>query len=424
MITFGEIKERIAFISRHNFLFFRMMKEIERAEKLTPADLEALTRKKVMNYIRAAAHSSPFYAKLYRSIKLDGPFEEVYPQLPTIDKEVVRKNEKEILTMSPHLLVRAHTSGTSGSPLIVYRSPRAILKENAYLLYFKIKHGMRLNDRMISLRGKLDNSRLSYFNKAENTLYLSSYLLSPENAPKYAQLLSDFKPRVVHAYPSSALTLANILDEAGYRFEIPLIFTSSESLYPYQRERVERFFNAKIFDWYGNTERTTVLAQCEFGNYHEMPLYGVNEFSINSVTSTSIINRAFPLIRYTMTDGFTVTSEGCACGKSPVINSIDGRIDDSVILPGGKIVARLDLVFKNVPHVRFAQIIQDDETEIRINIVPTSEYNSETQNLILNNFHHRVNDPVNVSFHMIEEKDIIKSRSGKFKLVVSKVPQP
>lgn len=419
----GQIKEKIEFYSRHNFIFYRMMRRIEAAEKMDADELVKLTKAEAMKHIRYAASHSRFYRNLYRSIDLNGPFDEVYPALPVINKTQVRENEKDILTMSPHFLVKAYTSGTSGSPLTVYRSPLAILKENAYLLYFKIKHGMQLTDRMVSLRGKLDNTQLSYFNKAENTLYMSSFLLSASNIKRYADLLAEFRPRVIHAFPSSVFTLVNLLEEAGYKLEVPLIYTSSETLYPYQRDRIAKFFNAQIFDWYGNTERTTTLAQCEYGNYHEMPLYGVNEFQQHGVVSTSLINKSFPLIKYMMSDGFTVSEKGCACGKSPVISSIEGRVDDSVLLPDGSIVTRLGYVFQNVPHIKYAQIVQDTRTHINVNLVAAPEYNEETEQLILEKLRQRLNESVRITFHQVEEKDIIKTPSGKFKLVVSKLPR-
>ena len=235
--TVKNIKEKIAFYSRHNFLLYREIRRIKEADNLPPEQLRAIHEKQAMNMIRYAASASPFYKELYKGIDLTASFEKVYPQLPVIYKEDVKKNEKRLLTTPVQLLKKGHTSGTSGSPLTVYRSSSLILKENAYLWQYKMYYGLNPGDPIISMRGVLDNKTLSHFNKSENTLYLSSYLLSKANIGKYIKLLQEFKPKGILAFPSSVFTLVNLLEEAGVSITLPLIYTSSETLYPFQREK-------------------------------------------------------------------------------------------------------------------------------------------------------------------------------------------
>ena len=222
----NQLKDSIAYFTRHNFLLNRQMSKITALEHLDPSELRKLEEKEAMKIIRFAAENSAYYKKLYAKINLKGSFNDVYPNLPVITKADIRDNESSIITDPVHMLKKAHTSGTSGSPLNMYRSAGAILKENAYVWQYRLSQGLNLGDPFVSMRGVLDNKTMHYYNKAENTLYLSSYLLNKTNIKKYAKLLTDFKAKAIFAFPSSLFTLSNLLEEVDLHVKVPLLFTS------------------------------------------------------------------------------------------------------------------------------------------------------------------------------------------------------
>ncbi len=418
------LKDKIAYFSRHNFLLMNRIREIETASRLRTADLRNLQQQRAMQLIHHAVGKTDFYRERYMGIDLQQPFGELYPALPILQKSDLREHGKRMLAMPSVMVKKAHTSGTSGSPLEIYRSPGAILRESAYVWFFRMQHGVQMGDRLVSMRGVLDNKTLHYFNQAENTLYLSSYLLSKKNIHQYAEQLNAFRPRAIFAFPSSLFTLVNLLNEAGLGAEVPLIFTSSETLYPFQRERIEKGLNGNIFDWYGNAERSIALGQCEKGAYHELPLYGINDFQANGVVTTSLINRAFPLIKYYVDDSFTLMNDDCTCGRGRGIRSVEGRMDDVVRLPDGSQVGRLGVAFQGIPNLRYAQIVQEDVGAIRVNIVTSPRFNVDDQQLLLHKLRRRLNNSLAITFNKIGEEEIIKSPSGKYKLIVSKITTP
>jgi len=417
----NQIKDSIAYYTRHNFLLYRQMAKITALESMDPSELRKLEEKETMKVIRFAAENSAFYKKLYAKISLKSSFSDVYPKLPVITKADIRANESTIITDPVHMLKKAHTSGTSGSPLNLYRSSGAILKENAYVWQYRMSQGLNLGDPFVSMRGVLDNKTLHYYNKAENTLYLSSYLLSKANIKKYADLLIEFKPKAIFAFPSSLFTLSNLLEEAGLKVEVPLLFTSSETLYPFQREKIEKSLNARIFDRYSTAERTILLHECKHGNYHSAPKYGISDFLERGVITTAFINKAFPLIKYQIDDSFRFMDKPCECGRGVGISSIEGRVDDVVLLQDGTRIGRLGVAFQGIPNLRYAQIIQENKNGIRVNVVTASEFKKSEQDLLEKKLRQRLNDTLVISFHKVEAHDIIKTNSGKFKLVISKV---
>jgi phenylacetate-CoA ligase len=104
----------------------------------------------------------------------------------------------------------------------------------------------------------------------------------------------------------------------------------------WQREKIEPFLNTRIFDWYGNAERSILLAQNAKMEYYPMPVYSVNEFRETEVITTNLINKSFPIIRYEVDDRITVASTDFLQNQiSPKIINIAGRASENVILKDG-----------------------------------------------------------------------------------------
>jgi phenylacetate-CoA ligase len=118
-------------------------------------------------------------------------------------------------------------------------------------------------------------------------------MLSASTIKKYVELIEQFKPKAISTLPSTLYTMVNLMDQANLQLHIPKVFTASSTLYPFQREKMERILNTKVIDWYGNAERTITLGQCAHGNYHEFPMYSLNEFKKSGVITTALTNRSF-----------------------------------------------------------------------------------------------------------------------------------
>ena len=184
-----------------------------------------------------------------------------------------------------------------------------------------------------------------------------------------------------------------------------------------------------MFDWYGLFERVIFIGTCEFGSYHIFPDYGVTEFrpvyetdgkTYYELVGTGFINSVMPLIRYSTGDVVTLKEGPCECGRAfPRIGSIVGRLDDMVITPEGRVVGRLDHIFKDLEHIRLAQIIQEHVDEITILVVPEPGYSPFDEKKVIGSAIERLGKKMNIKIRLVS--DIPRLPNAKFKAVVSKI---
>jgi len=414
------MRKKLSFLKRHilkhNYLFYRKLNEI-RIQKGFPKEvLSELQSQRFSSIVRHAYKHSKFYRRFYdeQGVNINQiQTTEDSKKLPVIEKQMVRNFNKEFLTTSSYFCVEARTSGTSGSPLVVYRDWKSIIEEEAYLWCQRKLFGHQYGERAVSLRGNLDRTKFKEYDPFSKVLYLSSYLLSERSASKYYEEIQQFSPQAIYAYPSSLETLANFLLDQGKSLQVPVVFTSSETLYDFQRTKIERAFNTRIADWYGNAERTIALEENLEGNYNELPLYSFNEYHDEYTLTTGLINYSFPLIRYKVDDIIISDEE---IGK---VSRIFGRADDVITLPDGTRIGRLGMVFKNIDGLKLAQVVQDNVNELDINIVPSQNFTAEETDFLLKNMRDRVGNDIKLNIHIVEEDSIIKSSRGKYKLIVN-----
>ena len=407
---------------RYNYYFTRQLKAIHEQRLWKPKVLRQRQESAFLALVRRAYQESPFYQHLYDLHKIDvskiRKIEDI-EQLPVITKGDVRDHIDTIFIGSRLNRSTSHTSGTTGSPMTLYRDYQSIVKEAAYLWSHRMSFGYEVGMKTVTLRGNLGKTQMESFDPHSNTLYLSSYNLSQNNAEWYYERIRDFAPHAILAYPSSLETLANYFQGMGKSVHVPLSFTSSESVYAHQREKVEEMFNTKIVDWYGNAERTIALEQNTLGLYDELPLYSVNEFREDHAITTGLINNSFPLIRYRVDDVFVAVET--EAGGPTVVESIQGRKNDRLWLPDGTRVGLLCNAMKGIEHLLFAQIVQKNIQSFTLNLVVDKHFSTEDEQQVRKNITKRIGKDACFDIAYISEDQIIRSKSGKFKLIVSKL---
>lgn len=427
------IKETIKYLLRSYPIIYPYIKEIEKMYTMTPEELNQRNEQVFLKIFRKAYDKSPFYHKLYTEANINkediNGLDDI-KKLPIITKDMIRKYPEKLLTTQKTInLIKAHTSGTTGTPLTVYESWNSIWREQAYFYCYRKRCGFTYGQKIVSLRGNLDRNEISLYIHISKTLYLSSFNMNDKTIVKYFQKIKKHKPIAIEGFPSSLYSLCLLLNDKGYKCQIPICFTSSETMYDYQRKYIEKTLHTQIYDHYGSTERSIRLSESfNHSGYFEDPGYSVNEYTNNGIITTSLINDVFPLIRYQMNDLIELNNiiNNNDRPIPPIVKKIYGRSINYIIGQDGTHYSdsALTFIFKSVPNVRMAQFVQYEKGIVNINIVPERDFNESNKQIILNMMDQKVGlSNIKVTINIISINEIIYTSRNKLSLVINKINQ-
>jgi phenylacetate-CoA ligase len=408
---------------RYGRQFHRFLTELEANERKSLDQLLAEQQKAVQQLLQYAVRYVPYY----RELKLPP---DRLSDWPILDKQTVAAAPEKLLSdeFARHRLMALQTSGTTGTPLTVRFTTACQELEMAFRWRHRSWGGVPFLSRSAYLSGHpvvpAEQTEPPFWrvDTVERRLLCSSYHFSRQNMPEYAEALARFAPDFLHGYPSSLYVLArHVLEHNLHSLRPRAVFTASETLLEFQREAIERAFAAPVFNWYGTTEMTCNIVECAFGSLHCRTDYGALELLDGGVmVATGLLNPAMPLIRYRAGDVAMARAGTCECGCAfPLIERIEGRIEDYIRTPDGRLVGRLDHIFKGVAHVREAQLVQHHVEELVLRIVRVDEFNADDERIILANARERLGRALQLRCEYVDE--IERFAGGKFRFVVSEI---
>lgn len=419
------LKETLKYALRSPFVIRKYIREIEEYYQMSPEELRIRNEKRFLEIFRRAYDKSVFYRRLYMDAdiqKKDIKSLDDIKKLPIITKEMIKTHGTELLTVPRWQLLKNHTSGTTGSPLMVYEDWPSIWREQAYLYCYRRRCGYTYGQPLVSLRGNLEKQDIYLKVHISNTLYLSSYNINENTINIYYEQIKKHRPIAIEGYPSSLYALALLMRDHHFQLHIPVAFTSSETLLDYQRSLIEQQFDTTIFDHYGTTERTISLNESVNHNgYYEDPGYSINEYTEDGELTTSLINQAFPLIRYEGNDIMEIEKQEQGMAQLKV-KAISGRKSACIVGKDGTqySCALLTRVFKDIRTIDSAQFVQREKGIIELNVVAGIGFTVEDENKLRTSVIKQLGEH---NFVFIIKKvslnEMIYSKSGKFNYVVN-----
>ncbi len=393
---------------RQGRAFRKISSELEKTQHFNDLELREWQDKKLNLLIQHAYKNVPYYGSLFKKLKItpdDIRNIDDFRKLPLLSKEDVRNYSNDLLDRNANkaFLNWDFTSGTSGKPLRFYRDLYSINFENAVLWRQKKWGGISPYDRIAVLRDEqvvpfnVKKAPFWRYSAPERKIFLSAYHISKENTLDYVRAIEDFKPKAIEAVASSLYILSKFIKEKGISLRaasIKAIFTSSEILLPEHRDLIEEVFNARIYDYYGSTERAAAIHMCEQGAYHVVPEYGIAEFlplddesGKLELVGTGLHNYAMPLLRYRTGDIVQLSGRDCECGRRfEVAERIEGRLSDFFTLRDGRIISEVYFILQGLQDtIKESQIIQEDFDRIRLKFVPINGFCKKDENRIMAN---------------------------------------
>lgn len=418
------LKESIKYLLRSYPVIYPYVKEVERMYNMSHDELQERNERIFLNIFRKAYTKSSFYHKLYteagiklEDIKCLGDIS----KLPVVTKDMILHQSDALLTTSKWKLLKNRTSGTTGTPLTVFEDWKSIWKEQAYFYCYRKRCGYIYGQPLVSLRGNLGKKDTMMYVHISNTLYLSSYNINEQTVGAHYKGIEKRSPQAIEGYPSSLYNLALLLKDKGLYCNIPVCFTSSENLLDFQRQLIEERFQTKIFDHYGTTERTIRISESiKHDGYFEDPGYSINEYLKDRVVSTSLINSAFPLIRYQSSD--VVILKENTKDERVSIDRIQGRSGNCIKGKDGSIYnnAALTFILTYSHNIRYAQFIQKKNGKVLLNIVPEAVFSSQNLDELKQMIDLKIGlSNLELEINLIKEQDLIYTTRNKYSYIIS-----
>lgn len=418
------LKESIKYLLRSYPVIYPYVKEVERMYNMSHDELQGRNERVFLKIFRKAYTKSSFYHKLYteagiklEDIKCLGDIS----KLPVVTKDMILHQSDALLTTSKWKLLKNRTSGTTGTPLTVFEDWKSIWKEQAYFYCYRKRCGYIYGQPLVSLRGNLGKKDTMMYVHISNTLYLSSYNINEQTVGAYYKGIEKRSPQAIEGYPSFLYNLALLLKDKELYCNIPVCFTSSENLLDFQRQLIEERFQTKIFDHYGTTERTIRISESiKHDGYFEDPGYSINEYLKDRVVSTSLINSAFPLIRYQSSD--VVILKENTKDERVSIDRIQGRSGNCIKGKDGSIYnnAALTFILTYSHNIRYAQFIQKKNGKVLLNIVPEAVFSSQNLDELKQMIDLKIGlSNLELEINLIKEQDLIYTTRNKYSYIIS-----
>lgn len=436
MATGYGIRQRLI---RNGGDYKRFCEQLERQQWMSAAELHTLQDAAVRRTVEFAATNVPYYRDLFaergiRASDIRGAAD--LHVIPMLDKDIVQREGARLRPDRGAVAAIAQTTGgTTGRPVPYMTSPTCVQFNYAtYETRFRAWAGVKNGDRMVSINGKpvvpMTQKGPPYWrhNLAFNQLYVSAYHLSDANLPAIVDKMAAFSPRVIVAYTSAVHRIARFINERGWngRVRPVAVLVSSETVFDWIRNDIERAFGCKLYNGYSLGEPVCFVSECAAGSMHISPEYGVIELvdfgdGQTEIVATGLINDAMPFLRY-RTGDIAVAGDGqpCSCGRGlPTLGAILGRVDENVVTPEGVSVgpAALSLAFQAVPHLRESQIVQDDPSRIALKLAVTPEYTPAQEQFLVGELHKRLGRQLVIDIEYVDA--VPRTSGGKQRLIVS-----
>lgn len=433
---------------RYGKPFARAFEDLQKTQWYSPEQIHQYQFKRLQAIVKHAYDTVPFYRKRYdeHGVRPEDIKElSDISRLPLLSREDVRNAGNQLISKrySKKQLIHGHTSGTTGSPLSCYWDKQTCVYNNAIDWRQKLWGGVHYGEGIALFLGRTivpTNKKKPPFwqhDRIHNMLWMSSFHLSEEYLPYYLKKLNKFQPAAIEGYPSTAYILARYLKKIGKKLPLKAVFTSSESLLPFQRFLIEESFQAPLYDFYGMAERVAFATQCpEWHEYHLSFEFAINEITDTYgnpletgkegyLVGTSLLNYGMPFIRYRTSDVTAIDATQCSCGRyMPRFKGVTTKDEDIVVTPEGKLVSSSVLThpFKPLDAVQESQIVQEKIDLLHIKIVRRENYTEKDSTHLIAALRERVGPTMRIELEFVE--NISRTKAGKFRWVISKIPLP
>ena len=377
-------------------------------ETLSVEGLKALQLERLQKTVRHCMNS-PFYQKKFQELGIkpeDIKTLDDVQKLPFTSKEDLRENYPFGLACVPLKdCVRLHSSsGTTGSPTVVLHTQKDLDEWANAVARCLWMVGSRPEDVFQNSAGYgMFTAGLGFQYGAEKVGMLT-VPAAAGNTIRQIKFIKDFGTSVLHAIPSYASRIYEVMKEEGVDprkdTNLRVLCIGAEPHSEEQRQRIEQNLGVKAYNSYGISEMMGpgVAFECQEQNglhiwedyfiveiIDPVTLKPVPDGELGELVLTTINREAMPLLRYRTRDLTRILPGECACGRHHKrLARLQGRSDDMIILKGVNIfpiqIEKILLGFKELStdYLITLETVDSNDImtiEVEINQMFTDDYN-------------------------------------------------
>ncbi len=326
-------------------------------EKMPREQLRMLQVQKLKDTINVCLNS-PFYKKRLGELGITADSiqtPEDIRKIPFTTKQDLRENYPfGLVGGNMNEAVRLHSSsGTTGQPTVVVYSEHDIcswanmIARNMYMV------GCRKEDVFQNSSGYGMFTGGLGFQYGSEWLGCMTLPAGSGFTKRQIKFITDFGTTCLHAIPSYAIRLAEVIKDEGIdisKTKLHTLFIGAEPHTEEQRRRIEKMLGVKAYNSFGMTEMNGpgVAFECKYQDGMHLwednyiveivdpdTLEPVPDGEMGEMVLTTLDRTMMPILRYRTRDLTRIIPGECKCGRTHRrIDRIKGRTDDMFIIKG------------------------------------------------------------------------------------------
>ena len=379
------------------------------AECMDPAERRGLQLERLRNAVRHAGNI-PFYRQKFKEAGITPESIRSLDdlrRLPFTTKQDLRDHYPfGLCTVGLDRVVRLHSSsGTTGKPTVILHTRKDLDQWADAVARCLYMTGLRPGDIFQNTSGYgMFTGGLGFQYGAER-LGLLTVPAAAGNTRRQIKFIMDFGTTAIHAIPSYAGRLYEVMEEMGIDprrdTRLKTLVIGAEPHSEEQRRRIEQMLGVKAYNSFGMSEMCGpgVAFECREQNgmhiwedYYiveivdPVTLEPVPEGEVGELVLTTINREAMPLLRYRTRDLTRILPGDCPCGRHHRrLDRMKGRSDDMMILKGVNIFPiQIETVLMQFPELGNEYLItltNEDANDMMTVEVELKEFHDDYQRL-------------------------------------------
>lgn len=400
-------------VAIRNPSFKKVNKELDASYYFDKKHLEEIQNERLNIILRFAYQNSPYYKKLLDSYSYSPNHtydKKFLAELPILSKDTLIKHNNDIHTIHNYKFKKlffSETSGSTGQALTFYKDELWDSYNRASISRGMKLFGVNVWDRNGYFWG-FNHSGLSLFKVRFFDYLMNRFrVFSYSEKPLEKFLNKCNKAEYLSGYSSMIYEVAKLANKKNIQFSnIKFIKGTSEKIYDFYQDEVEKAFGRKIVSEYGSAESGIIAFECPYGNMHINEECCILEEVDGRAVVTNLVAKSFPTIRYDLGDYVSLKDVECACGrKSKIVSEITGRVGKNIIgISQSYPSLTLYYVFKNMAVNHKVNIAYRCEQHLKGQLVVYYEnvLTCEEMNLLKSEFLKYFNDDLHIEYNYVK----------------------